>query len=449
MNFSIFNQPSDIYGKASFMRGLELWNFLSRKNDGLVMDGKRRISQRSSFQNCAVVAPPGVGKTTRFIVPNVLTINGPSMVITDPSGEIHSLCQKHLKSIGYDVHVLSVDQPKLFDQYNPLINCTKPEDYDVLAQIIVQSQVGGSGDPYWTESAQSIVGLCLQCADKFQVKPMRTLYQAYELIQLLLIDPQQVDSLMQLHLSPRYYADFKAFMNEPEKTRGSVLATAKTSMYKLRNQNVIDLTSSNTLDFHGLRTGKTAVFIIVPEHKIGYYSFLLVMFFTQLFEVCAIMPTPGKDRPIFFLLDEFGNMGHIPDFDKLINTLRKRRCSLSLVLQDYQQVTALYGQDAASIILLSGCASHIIYPGCAPHICSSISDALGQRTVINRRQDPANWELVSQSRYFDEIGRPLMTSDEIRMMKQDQALLIHSNRKPVLMRTTPWFENKQLKKRTR
>jgi type IV secretion system protein VirD4 len=58
---------------ARLLTNSETSEILSARNTGLLLDGKRgRLSERESFQNVCVIARVGAGKTSRYIIPNVL-----------------------------------------------------------------------------------------------------------------------------------------------------------------------------------------------------------------------------------------------------------------------------------------------------------------------------------------------------------------------------------------
>lgn len=153
--------------------------------------------------------------------------------------------------------------------------------------------------------------------------------------------------------------------------------------------------------------------------------------------------------PIFFFLDEFGNIGKLPNFSTLITTLRKRKVALSLILQDSEQLTHVYGKADASVILNGGCATRLIYPSLGFSSCSEISNILGNQTILFRESgfDGRNGLSPERDR---EVARPLLAPDEIRTLKQNRAILIHGRDLPVLLkRTTPWFKNRKLCRRVK
>jgi type IV secretory pathway TraG/TraD family ATPase VirD4 len=89
----------------------------------LLVDGKsKRLSLEESFKHLLVVAPTGTGKTSKFIIPNVLTLaqNKNSIIVTDPSGEIFSQTSGYMQSQGFKVLKFDPTNPEHSICFNPL-----------------------------------------------------------------------------------------------------------------------------------------------------------------------------------------------------------------------------------------------------------------------------------------------------------------------------------------
>jgi type IV secretory pathway TraG/TraD family ATPase VirD4 len=117
-------------------------------------------------------------------------------------------------------------------------------------------------------------------------------------------------------------------------------------------------------------------------------------------------------------------------------------------LQDIEQLTHVYGRADASVILNGGCATRLFYPGLSYSTCQELSNILGNQTVTLRESGFERSNNTSSAR-DREMARPLLAPDEIRTLKPNRAILIHSNELPVMLNTKPWFKNYKLKKRVR
>jgi type IV secretion system protein VirD4 len=196
-------------------------------------------------------------------------------------------------------------------------------------------------------------------------------------------------------------------------------------------------------DIEGLRKRPTVIYLIAPEHRIKYYSVILNLFYTACFEHC-MRNWNGGDRmgkqkllPVYFFLDEFGNLGKIDNFASVITTLRKRDCSVNIILQEKAQLDALYGKDAQTIFA-GGCGNKLFFSGLDTETCRSLEMTLGQQTHYDfERDDPQRPER--------KVGKPLMRHDEIRMLPRNKAILVSGGMRPVLLKMPPYFRVRALR----
>lgn len=438
----------DIYGSARFLTGFARTKLLNKNHDGLIIDGQNRISLERSFQHCCVLAPTGVGKTTRFIIPNVLNLKTSSAVITDPSGEIHKLTSNYLNRVGYKVKVLNIADADKSLKYNPLFRTNSHTEIQKVADILVESAYpGDTANAFWNDGAKSILNICIRCL-KGQKKFNHNLTNLQSLLNMLSYDLVSVNKAMARNLDDMTFQSYKAFINQDDKVFHGMLSTAKQALSKL-DPNLSKLTATETLNFELLRTNKIALFIIVPEHEVRYYNFIITLLYTQIFNFCMQLPkAKDKYNSTLFLMDEAGHL-RLPNFTTLITTLRKRKVSVSYILQDIEQLTNAYGKAEASAIFNGGFTSKIYMPGLSLQTCEEVSRMLGKRTLSYREmgfhQRKAN---IIPNRDRD-IGRSLLTPDEIRTLPNNEAIFIHGNILPVLLKTVPWFKNRSLIKKTR
>ncbi len=160
---------SRIHGDARWMRRSERRQFLAPRNRGITLAsgapgisgaGAMRLSQRDSFTNLALVAPTGSGKTTRYVIPNVLQVDG-SVVVTDPAGEIFACTSGHLASRGFQIQTLQPADVKHSAQFNPLAFCKTPQQLRQLATLLGKSMQGQRSDPFWSTAAINLLAFSL------------------------------------------------------------------------------------------------------------------------------------------------------------------------------------------------------------------------------------------------------------------------------------------------
>ena len=439
-----------IYGSARWLKGISKWQLLNRWNKGLLVDGSNsRLSLNRSFSHLALIAPTGAGKTVRYVLPNVLNLSGNSCVITDPSGEIYMKSRWYLESQGYSVKVFNVSDIHNSLNYNPIYRANSFSDIQKLSNLLIDTTYDNStGDVFWSESSKGLINTLLRII--VQLPPERqNLGELWRLLNLFGFRQQEVNRLASDLLDENSFIEYGSLISQPEKTLSNIVSSAKSAVNLFSNPEMATLVETETLHFESLRSSKTALFIIVPENEVRRYKFLISILYTQLLDFCMQLPQGNNPYlPILFFLDEFGNAGKLPNFSTMITTLRKRKVALSIILQDIEQLTHVYGRADASVILNGGCATRLFYPGLSHSTCQEVSNILGNQTVYFRESgyESASGYSPGRSR---EIARPLLAPDEIRTLKTNRAILIHSRELPVMLKTVPWFKNYKLKNRVR
>ena len=420
----------------------EINSLLSPKHKGLVLDGvKGRLDTDASCRNLAVIATTGAGKTSAFILPNLLSLDGSSIVATDPSGTLYERTSGDLKSRGYQV--LQLNPTDLFSSigYNPLsLAKTFPEMQEV-AHILVRTANGGAKvDPFWTQGAEEIIGILIKClknhvdADRYaNLANLQYLLQGFG-------DGQGLTPFVAANApDDATYHAFKGFISQSDKTLQGLLSQAKASLSMLADPDIARLTAASTFDFNSLRQRKTALFLIFPQNRVSYYALLANLFYTQLFHQCLDDRAFRADSlPLYFLLDEFGHLT-IPDFPSIITTTRQRGISLSIVLQSVSQLEERYGKHGAHTILNGGVASRLFFSGMDIDTASELARTIGD-VHMDRFDARGNMRTDREA---------LMTPAALRAMPDNQVLYLFANKRPALISVTPYFENKDLLRRTK
>lgn len=427
---------------GKFLDSEGLRDLFSPRNKGLLLDGARaRLSADSSFRNLAVIATTGAGKTASFILPNILTINEGSMVITDPSGSLFERTSGDLIRRGYKVHQLNPLDLAASIGFNPLASAnTFPEMQEIAHILVKTSSQGAKVDPFWTLGAQEILAILIKCL-KNHVDAER--YANLANLQYLLQsfgDGQALTPFVAANApdDATYYA-YKGFISQNEKTLQGLLSQAKSAVSMLSDPDIASLTTRSTFDFESLRREKTALFLVFPQNRVSYYAILANLFYTQLFHYClddrAYKP---NSLPIYFLLDEFGHLS-IPDFPAIITTTRQRKISLSIVLQSVSQLEERYGKQGAHTILNGGVASRLFFSGMDIDTASELARTLGE--VHMETMDALGGIRIER--------QALMTPSALRAMPDNQLLYLFANKRPTLITVKPYYKNRDFDRRTK
>ena len=395
----------------------------------------------------------GSGKSASYSIPNAYQCLG-SYVFTDPKGELYDRTAGYLKEHGYDIKVLNLVHPQYSDGYNPLMHISSELDVDVIANTIVKGQQSESGksDPYWDDMAEMLLKALIYYLIATRPEEEQNLASCAELVRAANNNggsnllTELINQLPYDHPARMYY---KSIEIAPEKTYGSILSSLQSKLGKFDSKEIAELTSTDTIDFEEIGNKKTAVYVISSDTHTAY-DFLLTIFFSQmiqqLYDYADLNGGKLKEQT-FFILDEFANIGKIPDFDKKISTSRSRKISFSVILQTVDQLEAVYEKSYETI--MGNCDTHLFLGSNSYKTLEYFSKQLGEKTIerdsISINRDRQNWK-TGKSVSDQVMARALMTPDELRRMDNDQCIIFEKGVKPVKARKFYYFKHPMAKK---
>lgn len=447
---AITTTDDDSHGSARFLTGIEEWELLSLYQDGLVIDGRRRISANRSFEHLTLIAPTGAGKSTRFVIPNLLELGeqNVSIVATDPAGELYEQTAGYLNQQGFTVKAVNVADPAASLHFNPLYRPKSHTDIQKIAEILVHSAYPDSsgGQRFWNDGAKTLLAVLIRCLNQ-EAPKYQNLHNLRHLLNHFGTDGDPVRQFVAANADESTRVEWEGFASQEKRVVQGMVSGAKTALSPFADPALSRLTARETLHFESLRDERTALFVCVPEHEIQHYAPLLTLLYTQIFSYCMGQASGEPHLPIYFLLEEAGNIGRIPNFATLMTTLRKRQCSVSIVLQDVEQLTHTYGREAARTILNGGCASRLYLPGLSPEESLGVEQSLGETTIHVKEPVPHEPYETPDRMRERKTGRSLMTADEVRTMDDNEGLYLYGNKRPVKLHTTPFYQNARLRHR--
>ena len=379
----------------------------------------------------------GSGKSASYSIPNAHQCLG-SYIFTDPKGELYDRTAGFLKSKGYKVRVLNLVNPECSDGYNPLAHIRNEIDVDIIANTIVKGQSGEkASDPFWDDMAEILLKALIWYLISTRPPEEQNLASCAELVRAANDSGGTSllgDLINQLDYTHPARKNYKSIEIAPEKTRGSILSTLQSRLGKFDSKDIADLTSSDTINFEEIGQEKTAVYVVSSDTHTTY-NFLLTIFFSQMIQqLYDYADKAGGKLPerTFFILDEFANIGQIPDFDKKISTSRSRRISFSVILQNLDQLQAVYEKSYETII--GNCDTHVFLGSNSTKTLEYFSKALGEKTISrdshSTNRDKSGWK--SGSSDSDQImGRALLTPDELRRFDNDMCIIFVKGVRPV------------------
>ncbi|MGB4967753.1 MAG: type IV secretory system conjugative DNA transfer family protein [Candidatus Saccharimonadales bacterium] len=427
---------------AQFAKPSEYGAFLNGRHRGLLLDGQGlKLSESDSFQNVCVIARVGAGKTSRYIIPNVLNRaeENCSLVINDPKGEVYQYTSQFLTDRGFRVVVLDPEHLARSSRFNPLLEVRNDIEFEQLAELLVKCGNPDDKDSFWNKGAARFVGLFLKCLKNAERDSPGyfTLHNLYFLFQNFGSDGRGLDEFMARYTvypddpdNPTLWNEWKGILTGNEEGVRSFVLNALTALRALSNPNIAKLTASSDFDLAAIRRQKTVIYFITPPQHLEYYSFLISVFFRTVFNVCMRELPDKQTLPVYVLYDEFGH-SMIPNFVSTANTIRGYRVSLSIVLQSIAQLNAQYGREYAYSIQ-GGFNTYMTYSGSDPETVKFFETISGRQriTQTNGAKNPVE--------HYRESN--LINANEVRTIPSGKALLISSNRQPILLNTSPYFE---------
>ncbi len=394
----------------------------------------------------------GSGKSASYSIPNAYQMLG-SYVFTDPKGELYDKTAGYLKQHGYDIKVLNLVRPSNSDGYNPLMHISSELDVDVIANTVVKGQKTESGqDPYWDDMAEMLLKALIYYLIATRPPQEQNLASCAELVRAANKNGGSnllTELMNQLPYDHPARMNYKSIEIAPEKTYGSILSSLQSKLGKFDSSEIAELTSTNTIDFEEIGSKKTAVYVISSDTHTAC-DFLLTIFFSQMIQQLYDFADRNGGKlptPTYFILDEFANIGKVPDFDKKISTSRSRKISFSVILQNLDQLEAVYEKSYETII--GNCDTHVFLGSNSQKTVEYFSKALGEKTIeresVSVSKDKHNWRQgVNVS---DQVmARALMTPDELRRMDNDLCIIYEKGIKPIKAEKFYYFQTGMARK---
>ena len=443
-------------GSSDWCEGGEQYRILN-KNKGIILaeDNYLPVDKRGNV-NVLVVGGSGSGKSVSYSIPNAYQMLG-SYVFTDPKGELYDKTAGYLKANGYDIKVLNLVNPENSDGYNPLMHIQSEIDVDVIANTIIKGQDsdGKGSDPFWDNNAEMLLKSLIYYLLEKRPKEEINLTSCAEMVRAAASSngTNLLRELMsELPLSHPARTNFQSVevVAGSEKTYSSILSTLQSKLGKFDSQEIANVTSTNTINFEDIANHKTAVYVISSDTHTAY-NFLLTIFFAQMIQQLYNYADLNGGRlkvPTYFILDEFANIGQIPDFDKKISTSRSRGISFSVILQNLDQLEAVYEKSYETI--MGNCDTHVFLGSNSFKTVEYFSKQLGETTIARDTKSTNRDKNFSKQGYStsDQImGRALMTPDELRRMDNDLCIIFEKGLKPIKANKYYYFTKPTMNRR--
>lgn len=401
--------PQKEYGSARWGTAADIAPFLHEKpsenipltaTESLSLAMKMPVTAENNYnrnKNVIVFGPSGSGKSYSVAGPQLLQFNS-NYVLSDPKGELLDTYGNVLVSQGYDVKVFNLKDRDKSDHYNPFAYIHDTDDIVVVAKNLIKNmkeepRQKNTADPIWEEGSTSLLEALLAYVYFEQPPEMHNMNSVMELFVLMQhrYGPQgrsQLDDIFE-DLAMEKPASFAArqyglYHMAPDKTAQSIDVSLGMRMSAFNIPSIMKICEDDTIHLEELASDKkVALFVVTPDTTTAY-NFLAAVMFQQCFQILVHTADNREDhclpRHVRFLLDEFPNIGMIPDFQILISTIRSRNIGCTLIYQSIAQLKSQYGDDWGTI--LENCDSELVLGGGNnPESLEFFGKQLGKRTI--------------------------------------------------------------------
>lgn len=427
------------------------------RTESLTMTSRPKQPKYARNKNILVIGGSGSGKTRFFVKPSIMQMHS-SYVITDPKGQLLKETGKMLlhgapkldengKPVRddrgriiyepYRIKVLNTINFSKSMKYNPLAYVRSEKDILKLVNVIIANTKGDgekSSEDFWVKAERllycALIGYIwyeaepeernfITLLDLLNACEAREDDETYKSPVDILFD--DLAKKQPEHFAVKQYVKFKMAAG---KTLKSILVSCGARLAPFDIKELRDIMTEDELELDTMGDRKTALFLIMSDTDTTF-NFVIAMLQSQLFNLlCDKADDFYNGRlPVHvrLILDEFANIGQIPNFDKLIATIRSREISASIILQSQSQLKTIY-KDAADTIV-GNCDSTLFLGGKEKGTLKEISELLGKETIDSLSQSENRGAQTSHGLSYQKLGKELMTQDEIAVMDGGKCIL--------------------------
>lgn len=416
--------------------------------------------------NVLVIGGSGTGKTRSYVMPNLRNIDA-STAITDPKGEIIRATRGDLEDRGVKVRSLNLIDLRSSAQFNPMryFNPDEPETgVAQLAECIMMNTSGkdSKGDAFWDRAEKALLTALVgyewattaqtstreanlpgvlelqkgmdgseEDKDALDSETDLKFIAARAIVEEWHSNPDAADDPQVMQVLDFACRQYRVYEQGPVETRKSVVISLGVRLAPLDMHDVRRILATDTLELERLGYEPTALFLQIPDTH-ATFKFLAAMFWQSLFEMTIYQAdhedTGRLPRMLHALLDEFANIGMIPNFERLIATIRSRNISVSMIFQNYSQGKTMFKDDWDTVV--GNCDSKLFLGGDDLATAKWMSEMLGAETIVSKDTSRSYGVNGSWSESTRTMRRNLMEPDEIRRLDNDLAILMIRGLKP-------------------
>ena len=420
-------------------------NIPMTQTERITMASRPKQPKYARNKNILVIGGSGSGKTRFFCKPSLLQAHS-SYVCTDPKGTLLPEIGAFLERKKYRIKCLNLINFRKSMKYNPLAYIRSEKDILKLVNALIMNTKGEgekSSEDFWVKAERlyysALIGYIwyeateeeknfITLLDLINASEAREDDETYQSPVDLLFS--QLEEREPDHFAVKQYRKFKMAAG---KTLKSILISCGARLAPFDIKELRNLMEYDELELDTLGDQKTALFVILSDTD-STFNFVAALMYSQLFNLLCDKADDfyGGRLPVHvrLILDEFANIGQIPNFDKLIATIRSREISASIILQSQSQLKTIY-KDAADTIV-GNCDSTLFLGGKEKSTLKEISELLGKETIDLYNQSENRGSQVSHGLSYQKLGKELMTQDELAVMDGGKCIFMLRGVRPFL-----------------
>lgn len=435
--------PNKEYGSAHWANAKQVTKLISNPDyfENKLMTQNFRMGLTRQYHgynlHTLVIGGSGSGKTRHYVMPNLMQCNS-SYVVLDPKGDIVRNLGHLLEKEGYVIKVFDLINMDKSHGYNPFKYLQDEKDVLKLINNLIKNTTpknSSTSDPFWDKAETTLLqAIMLYLYEEAPIEE-QNFSMVIEMIAAAEVkedDENYMSPLDELFerlefknpdsLALKIYRIYKL---APAKTTKSILISAGVRLQSFFIDSVKRLTLYDELELDKLAIRKTALFCIIPDND-STFNYLIGMLYTQIFQVLYYQSDyvfhGSLPVTVQMYMDEFANVSIPEDFEKVLNTMRSRGLSVSIILQGLSQLKGLYKDSWETLV--SSCDEIFYLGGNEQSTHEYLSKYLGKQTIVSDSYSESKGHSGNYSKSTQKMGRELLTIDEVRTLDRKKGLII-------------------------
>lgn len=377
-----------------------------------------------------------------------------SIICTDPKGEIYRITSSYFRNIGYTVKVLNLKDMKHSDRWNPLAENQNITDVQTSSDVIISNtqRHDKGGDEFWPRAEENLL-------KAFEFYFLETLSDKNNLANVYKFlsngDITEIDNMFKKmpDESPARMS-YNIFSSGSDTIKASVITGLGTRLQSFQNEDLQKLTSETDIDLT-LPGKKPCIYYVITNDMDSSFDFIASLFFTFLFiklvRYADSTPKGKCENDVYFMLDEFANLGQnaIPDFNKKISTVRSRGLAIIPIFQNVGQVQNRY-PNGLSDEIIGNCDTRLGLGMTdvlsAQYFCDLIGVSTVETTSIKKSNSIEGDIEEYGQKSISTLQRNLLNVDEILRIPSTKLISNFRGNKPLLLDKMMYKEHPLAKK---